>query len=45
MQVKRRKRRGRKPAQVVHGCRQLVSREMLGLSPATSATPVAYCQH
>src|SRR6476660_8402662 len=31
-------------SQVVHGCRQLVSVEV-GLSPATSATPVACCQH
>src|SRR5688500_14821300 len=30
-------------AQVVHGCRQLVSRDV-GLSPATSATPVPCCQ-
>src|SRR3712207_7863435 len=31
-------------SQVVHGCRQLVSGDV-GLSPATSATPVACCQH
>ena len=30
--------------QVVHGCRQLVSWDV-GLSPATSATPVLCCQH
>src|SRR5660398_256709 len=30
--------------QVVHGCRQLVSRDV-GLSPATSATLVLCCQH
>ena len=30
--------------QVVHGCRQLVSGDV-GLSPATSATPVVSCQH
>src|ERR1700752_4190103 len=30
-------------AQVVHGCRQLVSGDV-GLSPATSATPVPCCQ-
>ena len=30
--------------QVVHGCRQLVSWDV-GLSPATSATPVSSCQH
>src|SRR6266705_6691013 len=30
-------------AQVVHGCRQLVSWDV-GLSPATSATPVLCCQ-
>ena len=30
--------------QVVHGCRQLVSCDV-GLSPATSATPVTCCQH
>ena len=45
MRVKRRRRRGREePAQVVHGCRQLVSGDV-GLSPATSATPAACCQH
>ena len=32
------------PIQVVHGCRQLVSWDV-GLSPATSATPVLSCQH
>src|SRR5690625_1012405 len=31
-------------AQVVHGCRQLVSCDV-GLSPATSATLVLCCQH
>ena len=31
-------------AQVVHGCRQLVSGDV-GLSPATSATPAPCCQH
>ena len=30
--------------QVVHGCRQLVSWDV-GLSPATSATPVVSCHH
>ena len=30
--------------QMVHGCRQLVSWDV-GLSPATSATPVFSCQH
>ena len=30
--------------QVVHGCRQLVSWDV-GLSPATSATPIVSCQH
>ena len=30
--------------QVVHGCRQLVSWDV-GLSPATSATPILCCQH
>src|SRR5574344_3086191 len=30
--------------QVLHGCRQLVSGDV-GLSPATSATPVLCCQH
>ncbi len=30
--------------QVLHGCRQLVPRGV-GLSPATSATPVFSCQH
>ena len=30
--------------QVVHGCRQLVSWDV-GLSPATSATPISSCQH
>ncbi len=30
--------------QVLHGCRQLVSRDV-GLSPATSATLVLSCQH
>ena len=45
MQVKRRTRRGRKePAPVVHGCRQLASCDGR-VSPATSATPVACCQH
>ena len=45
MRVKRRRRRGREePAQVVHGCRQLVSGDV-GLSPATSATPAPCCQH
>ncbi len=29
-------------AQVLHGCRQLVSWDV-GLSPATSATPVSCC--
>ena len=29
---------------MVHGCRQLVSGDV-GLSPATSATPVVCCQH
>ena len=29
---------------MVHGCRQLVSWDV-GLSPATSATPVSSCQH
>ncbi len=31
-------------AQVLHGCRQLVSRDV-GLSPATSATLTLSCQH
>src|SRR3954465_12733406 len=31
-------------SQVVHGCRQPGARDV-GLSPATSATPVACCQH
>src|SRR3954462_6432633 len=31
-------------AQVLHGCRQLVSGDV-GLSPATSATPILSCQH
>ncbi len=30
--------------QVLHGCRQLVSLDV-GLSPATSATPIPSCQH
>ena len=30
--------------QVVHGCRQLVSWDV-GLSPATSATPIVSCHH
>src|SRR3954454_1657188 len=34
----------RAESQVVHGCRQLVSGDV-GLSRATSATPVACCQH
>ena len=33
----------KRPIQVVHGCRQLVSWDV-GLSPATSATPVLCCQ-
>ncbi len=32
------------PAQVLHGCRQLVSWDV-GLSPATSATLAISCQH
>ena len=43
--MKRRRRRGREePGQVVHGCRQLVSGDV-GLSPATSATPIICYQH
>ena len=34
---------GRELAQVMHGCRQLVSWDV-GLSPETSATPVVSCQ-
>ena len=33
-----------KLAQVLHGCRQLVSRDV-GLSPLTSETPVVSCHH
>ncbi len=35
--------RGKELAQVMHGCRQLVSWDV-GLSPETSATPVVSCQ-